>query len=185
MERSSLTTIAVLVVAFVVGVGAVLLLTGGDDSKPTASVPPTVPSLTLPPGVTLPTTTTPTSPKKTTTTKTTRTQPKAQPIRTQAVAPPHEVSPAVLKKRAEARARRLEAAGERKCADIGQPDAGVQNLTVKGVSCKSAKDIIYATKGRRGFQCDIVGESFSGTPAVEYACTRAADKAKINYTAVG
>lgn len=183
MERSSSTTIAVLVAAFVVGVGAVLLLTGGEDPKPTA----TVPSATPAPGVTLPTTTTPTT-SKTATTKTTTatsTQPKVAPVRTQAVPPPREVSPEELRRRSAAAALEAAAAGSRRCPNIGEPDAGVIDLTVKGVSCKSAKDIIYATKGRRGFQCDIVGESFSGTPAIQYDCNRAADKAKIVYTAVG
>ncbi len=55
------------------------------------------------------------------------------------------------------------------------------------MSCKTAKLVIFAStpQAKRGFVCDIVNESFSDVPAVEYSCNRKADKAKLGYTAVG
>ena len=188
MERSSLTTIAVLVVAFVVGVGAVLLLTRrrrpgaerervGDRAEHHAAA------------------------RRHAADHDDADDPEDDEDdededdedAAQGPAGPHAGRAAAARglarrssrKRSAAAARKAAAAGSRKCPNIGEPDAGVIDLTVKGVSCKSAKDIIYATKGRRGFQCDIVGESFSDIPAIQYNCTRTADKAKIDYTAVG
>jgi hypothetical protein len=175
-----------LAVAFVVGVGIVLLLTsgGGDDPATVAGTTPTT--------ATQPADLTPTqpAPAKTTAskapkrkTKTTATTPKT---RTQATPPQLETSPQELAKRAKQAAQQATKSGAKSCPTLTKP-AEAKDITVLHVSCATAKKVIFATtpKEKRGFVCDIVNESFSDVPAVEYSCNRKADKAKLGYTAVG
>jgi cytoskeletal protein RodZ len=181
-----------LVVAFIVGVGIVLLLNSGGDDKNPATVAGTTPTTATVPGIL---TTTPTTPTKTTkTTKTTASKPTktkgrtttAPPTRTQTTPPHLETSPQELAKRAKQAAAKAKQGGATTCPDLKSP-AEAQNITVLHVSCKTAKLVIFASTpaAKRGFVCDIVNESFSDVPAVEYACNRKADKAKLGYTAVG
>jgi hypothetical protein len=175
------------VVAFVVGVGVVLLATSGGDDKPAASATVT----TATPLIGADPSTTPTSSTKTTVvpaskpkkTKTTATTPKT---RTQATPPQLETSPQELAKRAKQAAQQATKSGAKSCPTLTKP-AEAKDITVLHVSCATAKKVIFATtpKEKRGFVCDIVNESFSDVPAVEYSCNRKADEAKLGYTAVG
>ncbi len=176
-----------LVLAFVVGVGIVLALNSGGDDKPTAGatattapapLAPTTAQTTATTATTKTTASTPAKGKATTTT--------ASPTRTQATPPQLETSPQELAKRAKQAATKAKQAGATACPDLSKP-AEAKNITVLHVSCKTAKLVIFAStpKEKRGFVCDIVNESFSAVPAVEYACNRKADKAKLGYTAVG
>jgi hypothetical protein len=174
-----------LVLAFVVGVGIVLLATsGGDDPKTvagTTATTATVPAI-LTTTQTTPAKTTASKPPKSKKTKTTATAP----TRTQATPPQLETSPQELAKRAKEAAAKAKAGGATTCPTLTKP-AEAKDITVLHVSCATAKKVIFATtpKDKRGFVCDIVNESFSDVPAVEYSCNRKADKAKLGYTAVG
>lgn len=186
-------TVVWLVVAFVVGVGIVLLATSGGGDDP-ATVAGTTPTTGTAPAILTTTQTTPTKTTKTTTTKTTASKPAksksktttAPPTRTQATPPQLETSPQELAKRAKEAAAKAKQSGATSCPDLTTP-AQAKNITVLHVTCKTAKLVIFAStpQDRRGFVCDIVNESFSDVPAVEYACNRKADKAKLGYTAVG
>ncbi|HEY1479258.1 MAG TPA: hypothetical protein VGF46_04480 [Gaiellales bacterium] len=97
-----------------------------------------------------------------------------------------ETSPQELAKRAKARLAKAQASGARTCPDLTKP-AEAQGITVRHISCATATKIIFATTPQQhnGFVCTDVGESFKSVPTVEYACKRKADKAQLNYTAVG
>jgi hypothetical protein len=177
-----------LVVAFIVGVAIVLLLNSGGDDKDPATVAGTTPPTATAPAILTPTQTTPTTPTKTTASKPSK---KAKttttpPTRTQATPPQLETSPQELAKRAKEASTKAEKSGAKTCPDLKTP-AEARDITVLHVSCKTAKLVIFASTpaAKRGFVCDIVNESFSDVPAVEYACNRKADKAKLGYTAVG
>jgi cytoskeletal protein RodZ len=175
-----------LVVAFIVGVGIVLLLNSGGDDKDPATVAGTTPTTATLPAIL---TATQTTPAKTTGSKPAKSQGKtttAPPTRTQTAPPQLETSPQELAKRAKQAAAKAKQGGATTCPDLKTP-AEARNITVLHVSCKTAKLVIFASTpaAKRGFVCDIVNESFSDVPAVEYACNRKADKAKLGYTAVG
>ncbi len=114
------------------------------------------------------------------------TTPAPPPTRTQATAPHRETSPQELAKRSKARAEKAANAGAKTCPTLTKP-AEAKDITVLHISCATAKKVIFATTPtqRSGFVCDIVNESFSDVPAVEYSCNRKADKATLGYTAVG
>lgn len=186
-----LTTALGLVLALIAGV----LVAGCGDDK---SGPPVAgPATTSPPATTTATATTPPATRLATTPHAATTQPttkhsatkqtttKTPPTRTQP-RPPLESSPQVLARRSKARAKQAAAAGARSCPNLSTP-AEAKDITVLHISCKTARAVIFADKpsARKGFVCDIVDESFSAVPAVEYACNRKADAAELGYTAVG
>lgn len=188
-----------LAVVFVLGVCAVLALNGcGDKNAPGTAAATT--TATNPPIGTLPATTpaatTPAPPPVATTpkkAKTTASKPSAKaktaktPKTTTQATPPHlETSPQELAKRAKDAAEKAAKGGAKTCPDLSKP-AEAKDITVLHISCKTATGVIFADQPgeKKGFVCDIVNESFSDVPAVEYSCNRKADKAKLGYTAVG
>lgn len=177
--------------------GAVLALAGCGGDKSVTKVDTTTATAAAPVVTTPapPTTSTATTPAKTTASeeakakakKTTTTKQATPPsTRTQTTPPELETSPSELAKRAKANATKAEQGGAKTCPDLKAP-AEAKDITVLHISCATARKIIFATtpKERSGFACDIVNESFSDVPAVEYACKRKADKATLGYTAVG
>jgi len=182
VQRSSATTAVVLAVCFLVGIGLVLLLTGGDDDDPARLA--TTPATTPPPA---------TSTETTATTSTTATNPRTSTNATPPPPPPPggasaplETSPEKLRERSRDRAAAAKRSGARSCPDLSKPAQAI-DITARKVSCATAGKVIFATdaKQRSGFRCDIVAESFSDVPAIEYSCKRKADAARIGYTAVG
>ena len=184
MQQSSPKTIAVLVAAFVIGIAVVLLVTGGDDDEPgVASATSTQPVVSPPLPSTTSTGTRTTGRSRTSTTSRTTTSP---PVRTSTAPPVLESKPADLRKKSEEAAKKAAASGSRTCPDFTTP-ARVVDITADKVSCATARKVVFATTpaGKRGFACDIVGESFEGDPQIEYDCKRKADGAALHYTAVG
>jgi len=149
---------------------AVALVEPSSASGTTATVP-TVPGPS--PATTAPVATTP---AKTTST----------PVRTSTAPPVLESKPEELRKRSRERAQQAVSGGARKCPNLTKPSS-VVDITAEKVSLRDGREGRFATtpKARRGLACDIIGESFTGDPQVQYACRRKADKATINYTAVG
>lgn len=193
MDRSSAVKTAVLVVCFAAGVGIVLLVAGGDDE-------PAGTSASASPAAAANTATAATRQRTSTKSSTssgddakTQTQGKEKKgaagsarTRTQTTAP-LEIAPKEATKRFREQAAKAKARGARSCPDVGEKDAGAIDITATGVSCATAKKVIFANAGpaRRGLRCDIVNESFADVPTILYACTRTADSAAITYTAVG
>ena len=157
-----------------------LLITGGGDDDPASVAGATTTGPTA--GATTP------APPTTSgqTTSTARTPPPSAPSRNQTTPPLLESSPEELRKRSSDRAAAAVKRGARSCPELTEP-ARVIDITAEKVGCATVRSVVFATtaKARRGFFCDIVAESFTGDPAIEYSCTRTSDAAKIAYTAVG